>query len=677
METIQFSVIITRIAMTNSTETIPQPDFFTDLNRELGDVWKALTNAWSHSGISLRNGMRHLRDAKIDYVLMPIGGPLPERAPPSRSFIERQLPLPPPPLSMQVVNGRLQAIADADNVKGVVFLFQGFGAGLATLQNLHRSLLRLRENGKEVIVYTPMLDIASYYVASAADRIIVPPSTQFDVLGLRMEAMFLKDALAQVGVEMDVIQISPYKTAYNMFGEADITPQQQEQLTWLLEDRFDEMTATMANGRSLNQETFQALIDQAPFFPDDALKAGLIDHIAYEDELAYLLTEKKEVEIEIGGEETKLALESTAVSVAQPENVVTFDEVTAPLSIFPQRGKQLESLPVGETEGGQEDRPKAKLVPWTEASGMLLEKKRQRQKKFIGVVSLEGTIMMGASQKPPIDLPIPFIGGETAGELTLRQQLRAAEKMDNMAALVFHVDSGGGSALASDIIGREIERISQKKPVIVYMGNAAASGGYYVSAYAKHIMAQTGTVTGSIGVISGRLSTKGLFKKLQVNQVSLQRGTRAGLYQDSEPMTEDERQVFWDSIIKTYSLFKEVVANGRSLPYDELDEICEGRVWTGRQALDLKLVDSTGDFVDAIRKAAELGELETSDGFEISVMNIVEGNGRYTSPKPFEALNLTSESTQVLTEIGRLLFGENIAALKGQPLMLMPFELHF
>ena len=138
--------------MTDSKETTSQPDFFTELKRELGDVWKAITNACSHSGISLRNGMRHLRDAKIDYVLMPIGGPLPERAPPPRSFIERQLPLPPPPLSMEVINRRLQAIADADNVKGVVFLFQGFGAGLATLQNLHRSLSRLREQGKEVIL---------------------------------------------------------------------------------------------------------------------------------------------------------------------------------------------------------------------------------------------------------------------------------------------------------------------------------------------------------------------------------------------------------------------------------------------------------------------------------------------------------------------------------------------
>ena len=140
-------------------------------------------------------------------------------------------------------------------------------------------------------------------------------------------------------------------------------------------------------------------------------------------------------------------------------------------------------------------------------------------------------------------------------------------------------------------------------------------------------------------------------------------------------MSNDERQVFWDSIMQVYGQFKEVVANGRSLPYDELDEICEGRVWTGRQAVDLKLVDSTGDFVDAIRKAAELGEMETDDAFVIPVMNIGAGNGRYKKPSPFEVIPPTEQPAKTMLELVRLLFGENIDALKGQPLMLMPFDI--
>jgi protease IV len=517
--------------MNDIQKTNQSPDFFTDLKRELREAQTALSTYWSTGGVSLRNGLRTMRGVSLDYVLMPLGGPLPERSEPPRSFLERQLPLPSPPLSMEVLNRRLQAIADADNVKGVVFLFQGFSAGLGTLQNVRRSILRLREAGKEVVVYTPYLDMAHYYVASAADRIVTPPGTMFEVLGLRLEAMFLKDALAQVGMQMDVVQISPYKTALNMFGESDMTPEQQAQMSWLLDDRFDEMTAAMANGRSLSQSAFQDLINRAPLFAEEMLAANLVDAVAYEDELAYLLAPVKP-------EETALpeAEETPETAVANPE---------------PEADKK---------------RPQAKLVAWSEAANMLLEKPRRRQKKFIGVVSLEGGIIMGPSRNPPIDLPIPFIGGDMAGEQTLRHLLREAEKMDALAALIFHVDSGGGSALASDLIGREIERISRKKPVLVYMGNVAASGGYYVSAYGGHIMCQTGTITGSIGVISGRLSTQGLRQKLHVNQVSLQRGDNAGLYTESGPMNDGEREIFWNSIVKTYEQFKQVVANGRSLP---------------------------------------------------------------------------------------------------------------
>lgn len=613
-------------------ETSHAPDFLADLKRELRDVQTALSTTWVSGTVSLRNWLRSLRGVSLDYVLMPLGGSLPERNAPPRSFIERQLPLPPPPLSLETLNGRLQAIADADNVKGVVFLFQGFGAGLATLQNVRRAILRLREAGKEVVVFTPYLDTAHYYVASAADRIIIPPGVQFEVLGLRLEAVFLKDALAQVGMQMDVVQISPYKTALNMFGEPDITPEQQEQLTWLLDDRFDEMTAAMANGRSLSQSALQALINQAPLFAEDALAANLVDALAYEDELAYLLAE----------------------AAAPAEN----------------GADKLSALPDSE-----EKRPSAKLTPWADAANKLTEKPRRRQKKFVGVISLEGGIVMGSSRKPPVDLPIPFVGGEMAGEETLCRLLRSAEKMEQMGALIFHVDSGGGSALASDLIGREIERLSKKKPVLVYMGNTAASGGYYVAAHADHIMCQTGTITGSIGVISGRLSTQGLWQKLNVNQVSLQRGDHAGLYQENKPLNESERQIFWNSIVKTYEQFKQVVANGRSLPYAELDPLCEGRVWTGGQAANLKLVDSHGDFVDAVRKAAEMGGLETDETFEISVMNVYEKDGRYLPPRPFETGSPTDEPVQNLADLARLLLGDNIAAFNGRPLLLMPFKL--
>jgi protease-4 len=239
--------------------------------------------------------------------------------------------------------------------------------------------------------------------------------------------------------------------------------------------------------------------------------------------------------------------------------------------------------------------------------------------------------------------------------------------MDEMAALILHVDSPGGMAVASDLIGRQIKRINKKKPVLVYMSNVAASGGYYVSAPARCIICQPGTITGSIGVIISRLSWRGLYQKASLKTVALERGERIGLYSDNGPLTEEQRQILWDSIVESYQQFKQVVADGRSLSLNELDPICEGRVWSGRQALAHGLVDELGDFSLAVRKAAELAELPLDDEHELAVINLYPKDDDYILPKPFE----------MAEEVGQWLSGERIKQWHGRPLLLMPYHFNF
>ncbi len=363
-----------------------------------------------------------------------------------------------------------------------------------------------------------------------------------------------------------------------------------------------------------------------------------MDALAYEDTLAYELARQEKPDSEVEAAET----------ADQPGLENGSDEEETP------------------AENDQE-RPQAALKTWDQARVMLLEKPYTPSRKFIGVVSLTGTITMGPSRQPPIDLPLPFIGGATAGEETIIQLLRDAEADKDMAALIFHIDSGGGSGLASDLIWRQIERIAQKKPVLAYMGNVAASGGYYVAAPAQHIMAQPLTITGSIGVINTHLSTAELYEKLHANRVSIKRGKRAGLYADDGPLTEDERGVLWAGVVEMYQQFKKVVADGRELPLDGLDDICEGRVWTGEQAQSYKLIDSYGDFEDAIQKAAELADLPTGPGQEISVYTLHSPERRYRLPKPFEAAE----------EIVRLISAEQWQELIGRPLMMLPYRIKF
>jgi protease-4 len=606
----------------NTDKDQSENEFFGTLAQELKDLWGEISFAFSSSGVTVRNVLRELRQLELDYVVIPVGGSLPERSGPPRSFLQRQLPLPSEPMSLETLNRRLAAIADADNVKGVLFVFQGFGAGAAKLQNFRDAVLRLRAAGKETIVFTPYLDLAHYFAATSADMIVAPPSANFDALGLHAEALFLKDALSRFGVEAEVVQISPYKTAYNMLGNSDITPEEDEQINWLLDESFDMFMAAIAEGRGKSQEEIRQLIDEAPMSAKDALAKGLIDHLAYEDTLPFLLANE-----EGEGEDRELG-----DSAGQSED----EDLSRP--------------------------PKATLATWDAARSVLLEKARRPVKRYIGVVSLEGAITMGQSQKPP--LPIPFFGGVTAGEATIVQQLRLAESDHQMAALIFHVDSVGGSPLASDLIWRQLKRIAQKKPVVAYMGSVAASGGYYVSAPANHIMAQPNTITGSIGVLTAHISTAELYNKLSVNRVSFSRGRRAGLFSDASSLSDDERQVLWDNIVETYEQFKQVVANGRDLPFEELDSICEGRVWSGRQALEHKLIDSFGDFIEAARVASELAKLKVGDGNYVPVINVYPRGRRYLLPNPYEQAK----------EVGRLFSTDNLRQFLGKPMLLLPYD---
>ena len=580
----------------------------------MGTARRALGNSWDAAGIGLRNRYRRWRKARVDYVVLPVGGPLPERAGRPRGFFERRLPFPPDPLSLQQLNTRLGAIADAENVRGVIFVFRGFSAGLATLQNFRAAVARLRAAGKEAIVYTPFLDLAHYYAATAADRIIVPPGAQFEVLGLYTEVTFLKDALARIGVQADVVQISPFKTAFDRFSQADISPEYRAQLDWLLDDQYDMITAGMADGRRMSQDEIKAQIDRGGLTAAAACDAGLVDDVAYDDELAQVL----------------------ASQAAGP---------------------------------GQSTTEPVTLKPWRAARRLLLEKHRRRSRLFVGVIALEGLIAQGTSRRPPIDLPIPFIGGATAGDQTLVGLLRRVERLEDMAALVIHVDSGGGSALASDLIGRQIELLAAKKPVVVYMGNVAASGGYYVAAAARHIMSQAGTTTGSIGVITAKISTAGLYDQFSINRVRLQRGEHAGLYRNSEPLSQEDRALLFRSIDDIYERFKSVVARGRGLPVEAVDAIGGGRVWTGRQALERRLVDSHGDFLEAIKKAAELAALPVDDVYAVNTVDVFPRHSDYTV--------YPNGAKAALEEVADLLAGEQLQEISGRPLLLLPYELRF
>lgn len=247
------------------------------------------------------------------------------------------------------------------------------------------------------------------------------------------------------------------------------------------------------------------------------------------------------------------------------------------------------------------------VTTWEAARPWVKRPNRWYPRRVIGVVSLEGLIVMGSSRCLPI--PMPFFGVQ-AGSETVCRALRYAERNKNMAAVVIHVDSLGGSALASDLIWREVVRLRRSKPVVVYMGDVAASGGYYVSAGADAIVAQPDTITGSIGILGGKFVTSGLYKRFQAGREVLARGEAAGMFSGVARFSEQERQRLQVLLTESYNRFLTRVADGRGLSRDEVHAVGRGRVWTGQQAHERGLVDELGDFNTAVAIVKELAGLD-------------------------------------------------------------------
>ena len=505
-----------------------------------------IRNAW----LSVSNRWRLLRHRQMQYVVLRISGAYPERpAAPRRPFPLSLLPWPSPSPSLQSFAEALERAAGDPRLKGIILLFSDLSAEPATLSSMRQALARFRASGKRSLAFVQDLNTWNYYLAVACDEILAPESATFRVAGLWSETLFLKDTLSMLGVEADFESIAEYKVSPDTFRRAKMTGPHREMLESLLDSLYDELTGAIADARSTTSKRVRKLLDTVPLTAGQAREAGLLDQIAYEDEIpAYL---------------------------------------------------------------GTHESP-ATLVPWERAQKMLIQPRRWRSHRKIGVISLEGMIVSGPSRRSPLPIPIPLpLPSAQAGSDTLARQLRAAARDKHLAAVVLHIDSPGGSALASDLIWREVLQLNRIKPVVVSIGNMGASGGYYVSSAASAIFAQPTTLTGSIGIWGGKLVTRGLFDRIHAHREVVSRGKAAGLYTDTAPFSDEERAKIQADLAAGYARFRSHVAEGRQMTPKEVEAVARGRVWTGQQAAANGLVDSLGGMEAAAARARELAGIST------------------------------------------------------------------
>jgi protease IV len=463
---------------------------------------------------------------------LDLSGSLPEETGSSLTALWRA-----PEIDFLTLTSLLRWAREDERLQAVLLTVADLEAGWARLQGLRRSLLALQQAGKQVWVYLIEGDTREYYLVSAADMIVLAPAGHLSITGLAAETLFFKGALDKLGVQAQVQQAGQYKSAGEPFTRQSMSDPHREMLEGLLDDLYDQVMSGIAEARNKSKAEVRELIDQGLFLAREALAAGLIDHVAYEDEVPALLEGK------IG--------------------------------------------PVQLIEAAAYRRRRARA---------LRRRLLQDEPCKIALMTVGGPIKRGET----VDSPE---GPRAVGSSSFARDLKRVREDHSVAAVVMRIASPGGSGVASDLMWRELLRTRECKPLIISMGDVAASGGYYLALAGNRVFAEEGTITGSIGVIAGKAVLHDLYTTLGVGKEILTRGQRAALFSDYVAFAPSERERLDFEVQAFYQDFVEKVARCRSLSAEAVESSAQGRVWSGRQAWTRGLVDDMGGLEEALAEA--------------------------------------------------------------------------
>jgi protease-4 len=420
------------------------------------------------------------------------------------------------------------------------------------IQELRDAVLDFKKSGKPIYAYLEYGGDRDYYLASAATKVFLMPSSPLDLTGVSTYAVFLRGVFDKFGVVADIHHIGDYKTAANQFTEKGYTPAHREMDASLNRDLFEQIVRGIAEARKKTEADVRALFDQGPFLPEEALRVGLIDDVAYQDQVMEKLRDVRP---------------GTAMRNIESE---AYSRVSAG-SLGLNRGPR------------------------------------------VAVIYASGAIAGGRGGFDPLN-------GSSVGSESLTEYIRQARRDSSIRAIVLRIDSPGGSATASDAIWRELmiaRNERPERPIVASMSDLAASGGYYIAMAAQSIVAQPSTLTGSIGIFGGKFVTGGVYNKLGANIESTSIGKRAEMNSPVRPYTPDELTKVREQLQSFYDDFVEKVAQSRHITPEKIDQIAQGRVWTGNQAKQNGLVDELGGLDQAIVVAKRQAKIDPDTEVEL------------------------------------------------------------
>lgn len=502
----------------------------------------------------------------------------------------------------------IDAAKTDDKIKGISILNNQSQLGLAQSKAVRDKLEEFKKSGKFVYAYANNYSQKEYYINSVADQIYLNPMGEVDLKGLSAEIIYMKDLQEKTGVKMEVIRHGKYKSAVEPFLAEEMSPENREQMTVLLNSVWNTIVVDIAKSRKLSIAQLNAIANTlGARTPELALANKLVDKVAYEDEY--------------------------------------HDTIRAKLKVDKKEKYDIVSI-----------------TDYAKKAASTVEDYSKND--IIAVIYAQGEIAGGEGNVNVI------------GEGSIKRSLQEAREDDDVKAIVLRVNSPGGSALTSELIWREIEITKKVKPVVVSMGNYAASGGYYIAANADRIFAEPNTITGSIGVFGMLPNMNQLGKNIGINAEQVKTHDNASGYSIFEPIDENFKGFVLESIEKTYATFLQRVADGRKMTTEQVDAIAQGRVWTGVDAQKLGLVDEIGGLDAAIKYAAKLGKTtsyrtenfpEYEKSFEDLLANFT-GMAMFKTKEQLLKEQLGEEGFQMLEQIKRVKSRKGIQAM-------MPYEL--
>jgi protease-4 len=481
-------------------------------------------------------------------LVLRVGGDLTEVAPADVVSYVRGVKT---PTVRSVVESLRKAKVDS-RVRAVLLKPTGFESPFwGKVQEIRDAVIDFRKSGKPVFAYLEYAGDREYYLATSADKVFLMPSTSLDLTGVATYELFLRGLFDKINVIPDLHRIGDYKTAVNTFTEKGFTKAHKEMDESMNRDLYEQIVRGIADGRKKNEADVRTILDDGPFLPEDALHAGLVDDVAYEDQVDDKLR-AGESRRQIDGDE--------------------YARVSAS-SLGLNRGPR------------------------------------------VAVIYAAGTIAGGKSGYDPVNGPV-------AGSDTLVEYIRQARRDSSVRAIVLRIDSPGGSATASDAIWRELTIAKNERadrPLVASMSDLAASGGYYIAMPAQVIVAQPSTLTGSIGIFGGKFVTGGVYEKLGAHIESTSVGRHAEINSAARRYNPEELRKLQEQLQAFYDQFVEKVADSRHSTPEQIDLLAQGRVWTGRQAKQNKLVDELGGLDRAIAIAKQRAKIGADSDVEIVV----------------------------------------------------------